>query len=391
MSLVIKELRILNFRNHRSFYIHEPRRLIIITGKNATGKTNIIEAVQLVTMLESFRNPTWSSVVRKRNDDPESLESSENPTTVRALFLQNERSLEIQMDIEEGRRIYTCNGKKKNKLDLIGLVPSVIFIPDDLALVKDSAEVRRKLIDDIGQQLSPTYLRILDDYQKTVKQRNVVLKEYCELRQNTPLLESWDENLIVLGALLFTHRVRLYKRYMEKVAGFYRQFTENEEFSSRYIPSFFGLSDNSDPLVPDDRYTDDMLVKLQKNEVENHLRDSLEKNREKEYIRQKTLVGPHRDEIMFYINGLEARKYASQGQQRSIALALKLGQLALIREINGNEPILLLDDVMSELDEDRREALIKAIEGQIQTIITATDLSFFSEKLLEHAQIIELS
>lgn len=371
MSVILKELRLHNFRNHRSFHLKEPRQLIIIIGRNAAGKTNIIEAIQLVTMMESFRNPHWATVVN----------NNEERAFIQAEFLQNERIIEITMDIEEGRRSYSLNRKKKNRTDLIGLVPAVVFVPDDLTLVKNSAEIRRKLIDDIGQQLSTTYLKIESDYQKTVKQRNIILREYAETRQISPLLESWDENLVSLGALLFTHRIRLYQRYMEKVGPFYNRISNHEEFSSIYIPSFSTL---------DDEFSVDQLIHMEREEVERWLWKALEDAREREWSRAKTLVGPHRDEILFYLDGHETRKFASQGQQRSIALALKLGQLAILQEISGNQPILLLDDVMSELDESRREALIKAIDGQIQTIITTTDVSCFSEELLENAQIIEI-
>ena len=371
MSLFLNELKIHNFRNHGSFHIEEPGRLIIIIGRNATGKTNIVEAVQLVSMLESFRTPQWSTVVG--NNDLN--------TSVEAEFTQNGRALTIRMDIEDGRRSYSLNDKKHNKVDLIGLIPAVIFVPDDLNLIKESAETRRKLVDDIGKQLSSTYLQIGADYQKTIRQRNMILREYKEEKGLTPLLDSWDENLVVLGALLFTHRIRLYRRYMERARFFYRQLTGEEELSSRYIPSF---------LQPGEELTDEDLVEMDKEEVERRLTDALKEAREKELAREKSLVGPHRDEIIFYLDGYEARKYASQGQQRSIALALKLGQLDLIREISGNQPLLLLDDVMSELDGSRREALIKTIDGQVQTIITATDLQCFNGPLWESAQIIEL-
>jgi len=388
MSALLTDLQIHNFRNHDLFVIQEPRQLIIIIGKNASGKTNIIEAVQLVTMLESFKNPLWSSVIKNPTD-----KEQETTARIKAMFLQNERIMNIQMDIHEGKREYSLNGKKRNRLDLIGLIPAVLFVPDDLMLVKSSSEVRRKLIDDIGQQLSSTYLKILNDYQKTIKQRNAILKNCFMEKQNQILLESWDENLIVLGALLFTHRVRLFQRYMEKTRLFYQKINNEERFSSRYIPSFTDEDEEEDVFNndADSREYETKLLQMSKTEVEKKLFDRLETVREKERLQARSLVGPHRDDIRFYINGLEARKFASQGQQRSIALALKLGQLELIREISGNQPILLLDDVMSELDEGRRASLIRAIDGQIQTIITSTDLSCFNESLLQSAQIIELS
>lgn len=372
MSVVLKDLELYDFRNHSYFHLKEPQQLIVIIGKNASGKTNIIEAVQLVSMLESFRNPHWSNLIKE----------GEDKACVKAVFLQNERTLEIQMDVGEGQRTYILNGKKKKKNDLLGLVPAVIFTPDDLGLIKDPSETRRKLIDDIGQQLSSTYAQVLSEYQKTLKQRNTILKEYYDRDNSLPLLESWNENLIILGAMLFTHRVRLFVRYIDKIASFYRRTTFQEELMGSYIPSF---------QEDDERLSLDVLVDMGKDEVESRLRETLRMIQDKEIIRGKTLVGPHRDEIIFYINGKEARKFASQGQQRSIALALKLGQLTLIKEISGNQPILLLDDVMSELDGQRKELLIKTLDGQIQTIITTTDLACFSQDLLQHAQIIDLS
>jgi DNA replication and repair protein RecF len=375
MTAILTELSLYNFRNHQNFSFAGAQELILIIGANATGKTNIIEAIQLTSMLESFRNPLWREVVT----------TTKETGNIKAHFLQNGRSLDIGMDIKEGRRSYSLNGKPHHKGNLKGLVPAVIFVPDDLMLVKDSPEVRRKLIDDIGQQLSSTYLAILTDYQKVVKQRNNILKKQGEegassFRQATTL-ESWDENLVILGAHLFVHRIRLYKRLVEKARDLYAKLSEGEDLSSRYIPSFVKLGIE---------YQDDELVAMEKERVEELLRRTLESVRDEEWLRMRTLVGPHKDEIQFFIEGKDARKYASQGQQRSIALALKLAQLLVVQEISGNQPILLLDDVMSELDKKRRAALITTIKNQVQTIITATDLSCFDEALLQNAQIIEL-
>jgi DNA replication and repair protein RecF len=371
MGVALKKLELYDFRSHQSFLINEPQKLIIIVGRNATGKTNIIEALQLVSMMESFRNPSWQNVVNNNYRE----------ATIRAQFLQNERLLDIQMDIKEGKRYYSLNGKKRIKTELQGLIPAVIFVPDDLSLVKDSSSTRRKLLDDIGQQLSSTYRDILNEYQKTVRQRNIILKERRESTIHPIVLESWDENLLSLGASLFVHRIKLYSRLIENAAEFYVQFSDGEVLTSTYIPSF---------SYSDKRYTNKELIGMTKEQVRELLYHTREYVRDDEWMRGKTLVGPHRDEILFFVGPHEARHYGSQGQQRSIALALKLAQLALIQEISGNQPILLLDDVMSELDEKRRSALVKVLTGHIQTVITATDLSFFDAELLKTAQIIEL-
>jgi DNA replication and repair protein RecF len=296
--------------------------------------------------------------------------------------------LDIALSLKEGRRAYSLNDKKKNLQDIQGLVPAVVFVPDDLMLVKDSAGARRKLLDDIGKQLSATYSNILNDYQKTVRQRNTILKaQKSELMgaaraARTPLQESWDENLVSLGSLLFVHRIKLYKRLMDKATGIYRELSGHERLLSGYKPSFSRLGVD---------YNDEGLADMGKEEVEGLLYRELSAVYDEEWARGTTLVGPHRDEIVFFIDGRNARDFGSQGQQRGIALALKLAQLALVYEISGNQPLLLLDDVMSELDENRRAALIQAIQKTTQTVITATDLACFNEDLLKDAQIIDLN
>jgi DNA replication and repair protein RecF len=374
MSVVLKELKLHNFRNHRSFSFNATQQLIIIIGANATGKTNIIEALQLISMLESFRNPRWQNVVT----------TMQETSNIQARFLQNERLIDIQMTIKEGKRSYSLNGKNKLKNALKGLIPAVLFVPDDLMLVKDSSEVRRKLLDDIGQQLSSTYLELLTDYQKTVRQRNAILREQRENRENNTypsMLESWDENLLILGSLLFIHRIKLYKRLSKAASVIYTGLSQGELLTSRYIPSFSksGLE-----------YTDKELLDMDKTTVKQLLTNMRAVVHKEERIRMKTLVGPHRDEIMLFIDGRDVRHYASQGQQRSVALALKLAQLTVVQEISGNQPLLLLDDVMSELDENRRTALISVINRQIQTVITATDLDCLNKKIVKNAQIIDL-
>jgi DNA replication and repair protein RecF len=285
------------------------------------------------------------------------------------------------MDINEGKRQYSLNGKKKLRGSLKGIVPAVIFTPDDLSLIKDSAEARRRLIDDIGQQLSAVYQEIITEYQKTVRQRNSILKEQREGRYHPHILESWDENLLSLGSSLFLHRLKLYKRLVDKASGFYACFSDGETLTSRYIPSFNRLGVE---------YTDEELLDMEKERIVELLTRAHEVVRDEECARAQTLIGPHKDEILFSIEGYNARSYGSQGQQRSIALALKMAQLAVIQEISGNQPILLLDDVMSELDKKRRSMLIQTLAQDIQTVITATDLSYFNEELLKDAQIIEL-
>jgi DNA replication and repair protein RecF len=374
MGVELKRLRLHNFRNHQVFHIDEPKQLIIVIGANATGKTNIIEAIQLVSMLDSFRYPHWEDVIANNKEE----------SSVKAQFSQNGRLLDITMTLQESHRHYSLNEKRKPINELRGLVPAVIFVPDDLMLVKASSEVRRRLLDGIGKQLSSTYASILNDYHQVVRQRNAIFK--AQKKNNGAALppalrESWDDNLVSLGSLLFVHRMRLYKRLIDKASVLYQQFSEHEELTSAYLPSFNRQSAG---------YSDEELINMEKDDVEALLRRNLIDVYDKEQILGTTLVGPHRDEIVFFINGRKVKDFGSQGQQRGVALALKLAQMTLIHEISGNQPLLLLDDVMSELDEKRRTALIQTIQTSTQTVITATDLACFNKALLKDAQVIEL-
>lgn len=371
MGIVFENIILHNFRNHSMLTISKPKTTTIIIGSNAVGKSNIIEAVQLVTMLQSFRSPQWQQLTT-----PE-----KNKTSVLAEFVQNGRQFEIRMDIEKNRRYYWLNGKKKTPSDIQGLVPAVVFVPDDLMIVKDSSEVRRKLTDDLGRQLSTSYSNILIEYKRIVKQRNNILKAYNGAQTDKALKQSWDSHLVTLGATLLSHRIRLFQKIVDKAAQHYLTLCQDEQLTSAYIPSFQRLGID---------YTIKELIQMDKKQLEDLLCASLKDATNEEYARGKTLVGPHRDEIQFFIDGYNARQFSSQGQQRSIALALKLAELEIIEEISDNQPILLLDDVFSELDECRRVALINAIKGQ-QTIITATDLSCFDASLLVDALIIDLN
>jgi DNA replication and repair protein RecF len=371
---LIQSLDFWNFRNYPAFHLEVTGRIVIIVGDNAVGKTNIIEGIQLLSMLCSFRNPRWEEVVCRKAPAFGPLISTTPPqqTRIALSFEQEGRGLEHEMRIEANRRHYLVNGKVKATGDLYGLLPAVIFTPDDLALVKGPAEARRTLLDTLGSQLSRTYAAIRHDYTKVVKQKNQLLKnDYLD----PAVLASWNQNLASLGALLFVHRTRLYRRFAEKAAAAYARISPNERLTMAYQPSFGQVAPHSEPT---------------KEEVETLIWDALLQRKEEEVRRAKSLVGPHRDEVQFLLDGNDARTYGSQGQQRTIALACKVTEVELLREIGGSEPVLLLDDVMSELDEQRRAALLAIIDETAQTFITTTNLGYFSEELIARAQVVQL-
>ena len=365
-DLTITDLNFTHFRNYSSFDLRGIGPLTIFVGHNAVGKTNIIEGIQLLTALTSFRNPTGRQLI-----EWDAL-TAELTGTVKS----RSRDLTIELKIQEGKRGYFLNGKTKTIQALQGLIPSVTFTPDDLALVKGSQAGKRLALDTLGSQLTQNYYVIKKDYEKILHHKNRFLKE----GGSNTFLDSIDETLLTVGVQLYCYRSSMFKKLLVFLEQYYQEITGgNETVEATYVPSWI----HSDP----EEITTSIVGKEDASEA---MRAALLSARGEEANRKRALIGPHADRIEFYIAGKNARTYASQGQQRSIVLSFKLAEVALIRDMLGQKPILLLDDVMSELDEHRRTALIGFILGDIQTFITTTNLQYFSEEVLEQARIVSL-
>ncbi|MDR1421381.1 MAG: DNA replication/repair protein RecF [Coriobacteriales bacterium] len=365
MAVTLNTLQLKDFRNHRSLELVVDSQQLILIGCNAMGKTNIIEALQLTTMLRSFRTSHWQEVVFFGGEQ----------AVIQTDFNQNERRVELELVIREGRRVYSLNDKQRPRDELLGLIPAVLFVPDDLDIVKGPAERRRSMIDGIGQQLSRTYDHMVSEYQRILRQRNRLLREQQVGGRAPALQESWDESLIKSGAQLLVHRLRLFERLAIKIKARYHELSQGEELECVYE----GVSSEINNLQNNTR-----------EEIEDIYRAQLVQVCADEQIRCRTLVGPHRDEISFTLDKRNARTFGSQGQQRTIALACKLAELDLVREISGNDPLLLLDDVMSELDTHRRAALLAQLNENVCAVITATDMDYLEPKLLTRAQVVML-
>ncbi|MDY2777675.1 MAG: DNA replication and repair protein RecF, partial [Collinsella sp.] len=253
-----------------------------------------------------------------------------------------------------------------------GVLPSVLFCPDDLDMVKRSASVRRAALDDFGMQLNEQYARLVGAYERTVEQRNNLLKERFI---DPALLSVWDDALVSTGAALMAHRAALLARIRGHFVGVHAAIAPTEAADIDYAPSF----DLEAPASTLDRRA-----------LEEGLAHALASSREDERRRGVTLVGPHRDEVLFSIDGREARSFGSQGQQRSLVLAWKIAEVEVTGDILGHAPLLLLDDVMSELDAQRRSSIVSFIAGDIQTVITTTNLGYFEEQVLERAKVVRI-
>ncbi len=342
--------------------------MTILVGPNAIGKSNLLEAVTLVSSATSFRQFSWPDVVKE----------GEALARVR---LDAERGLvpvRLGLDVESsGRKSFFVDGTKKRKAsDVAGRVPVVTFVPDDLQLAKGSGEVRRHALDVLGSQLSPAYGTLRSEYGKIVRQRTALLKQ-GEARRDTV---EWDEVLARTGASFFIHRARLASRIEEAIVPFYETLSVGERVEMRFETSWGG-----ETRPPRE------WAAASRDEVEWLMREALERVSRKERARGVTLVGPHRDDLVLLIEGLSARGFASQGQQRSLALAWKMAEAEVVGAVLGCTPVLLLDDVMSELDEKRRAALQEFVESGPQALLTTTNLAYFAPEMLEEAEIVEVA
>jgi len=363
VGLTITSVTVRNFRSYEDYTLELDHELTVLSGPNAAGKTNLLEAIQLLTEADSFRRPSWSEAVRRGSEEAR-------------LSLQAEadgRRLGIELAISSrGRRSYSVNGKaRKSITQVAGILPCVIFTPDDLRMVKDSAEGRRAALDSLGSQLSPSYARLRAEYDKTLRQRNALLRAGDGDEET---MGAWGERLAVVGGQLVAHRMRLFARMKSSMQGIYPRIADDGDLTIQYVPSW-----ERDGVAGVDGAPDESI------------RRHLQTKRGAEAARKASISGPHRDEIVFKIGGDDARVYASQGQQRTVALAWKLAEVDVITAVAAQRPVLLLDDVMSELDERRRHALAAFVGSAAQTVITTTNLGYFESDLLTRAKVVSLA
>lgn len=293
--------------------------------------------------------------------------------SVRLDAVDGDRVHAVELDItKDGRRVYRVNGKPRRTVsEVSGIIPCVLFTPEDLGIIKNSAETRRNLLDEIGTQLSKTYALLKTEYDRVVRQRNALLRGDVVFEDH---LAPWDERLVALGSRLVKHRLGLFDRLMQAASVVYNQVASDGPLTARYVPSW-------------ERGSKDISGKDPAEALEGFLLET----KMEERARKMTLAGPHRDEIVFNLGDRDARTYASQGQQRTVALALKLAEVKVVADISGVRPVLLLDDVMSELDESRRTAFTELVGNAAQTIVTTTNLGYFTKDVVNRAKVVTLA
>jgi DNA replication and repair protein RecF len=376
--MYLKNLHLQHFRNYPEQSIEFTGSKTILLGENAQGKSNLLEAVELLSVLRSHRTSRDRDLVR---------EGEEAARIVGNLKREDRGSLEMGMVLRgNGRRSVALNGVGlRRQLDFLGVLNMVQFSSLDLDLVRGGPEMRRHWVDGLLVQLEPIYAHVLQQYGQVLKQRNALVKRLYKANQAglfrvaeagagelVSEIALWDAQLATAGTRVIRRRRRVLERLTPLAVEWHRAISgSRERLEICYAPNVALESD--DPGLIQQAFLERIASRAV---AEQH--------------QGTTLVGPHRDEVTFTIDGTPARQYGSQGQQRTLVLALKLAELKLIEDVIGEPPLLLLDDVLAELDLKRQNQLLDAIQDRFQTLITTTHLGSFDAQWLTSAQILHV-
>ncbi len=364
----INNLNLLYFRNYDHLYIEFHPKLNILVGENANGKTNIIESIFLLALGKSFRT--------KR--DSECIKFNQEVTCMSCVIEKNCSEKDIMLAINNKGKNAKISGIKKNKLtDFVGELNVVLFSPEDLQLVKGAPALRREFIDREFYQISKKYHRCSLMYKHLLKQRNSLLKDIRKNRDDELsiiYLETLTSQLAKLAVYLTRERVN----FVNKISIFAEK-------------NMLDISDGKEKLkiVYKSSLLESMNLESTDNSDfnENNISSIIMSRSKEDIYNGNTKIGPHQDDLIFFINDVEARQFASQGQQRSIVLSLRLAEIYFLKEYTGEYPILLLDDVLSELDSFRQNKLLDSINENIQTFITTPDIKEIKENLLKQSKV----
>ncbi len=364
--MYLKNIHLRQFRNYIDQEVHFTAPKTILLGNNAQGKSNLLESVELLSTLKSHRT----------TKDKDLINSQYQEAKITA-FLDRDYGLsELTLILRhQGRRTAILNQEKLSRqMDFLGVLNAVQFSSLDLDLVRGSPEIRRSWIDSLLMQIEPIYSHILHQYNHVLKQRNSLLKTFknqdVDRVKQDEQLGLWNAQLVTTGSRVTRRRARVIQLLAPLAQTWHSNISNNSEFLTvSYSPNISLEKDDPDGVQQA------FFAKLEQRKIpEQHL--------------FTTLVGPHRDDIDFTINDTPAKIYGSQGQQRTLVLALKLAELKLIESVIGTTPLLLLDDVLAELDPHRQNQLLDVIQDKFQTLITTTHLNSFDAQWLNSSQIL---
>lgn len=366
--MFLSNVSLFDFRNYAELDLPLERSATVFFGGNAQGKTNLLEAVALTALARSPRTGQAGELVRF--GQPVARVTCAVQTDRGREELETRISLTPTAAGSRAVKRFSINGRSRQSTEMTGSLRVVLFWPDDLQLVKGPGEGRRRFLNTLLAQIDPAHARELTRYGHLLDQRNALLRAVRDGRQSAADLDYWTRSLAESGAAIMVDRQRRLLELQPVAAAFHRELTDDRErLDLRYRPAGVRIGEAPVELVAE------------------QLKAAMEEARDEEIARGQTAVGPQRDDVEVWLDDHEARLFASQGQQRTAVLSLKLAELHYLAEVTGEQPVLLLDDVMSELDPTRRERLLAALQPGPQALITAADLNDLPRSILERAAV----
>ncbi len=341
--MIVKSLELENYRNYDSLKLEMDSKTNILYGNNAQGKTNVLEAIYMCSTTKSHKGNKDSEIIKKDKEEGH----------IKLILEKKNREYRIDIHLRNGKsKGIAINGIPiKKASELFGIFNVIIFSPEDLTIIKDGPSQRRRFIDLELFQLDKIYVYNSINYRKILEQRNQLLKDIYFRPDLKDTLDVWDLQLAEYGSKVIKRREEFIKDINKIIKPIHNSITNGKE---------------------------NINIVYSKSCEENELYEQIIKNRDKDIKNKSTSVGPHRDDLLFFIDDMNVRIYGSQGQIRTSALSLKIAEIELVKSLINDMPVLLLDDVLSELDSDRQNHLLKSLDN-IQTIITCTGLDEFIE------------
>lgn len=363
--MIIENLALYNYRNYPLLNLKFNKKLNIIIGNNGEGKTNILESIYVLAITKSFRDSESENLIKF--DEPHGI--------LKCRLNKNNQRTELKIELykdKKNKKIYINDRQIKTYNDYLTNLNVILFSQNDMDIIRGAPSVKRKYLNvEIGQ-MSNKYLSLVNEYNKYLKQRNDLLKKYDEKDESSKiLLEILTSKLIEKGSLIYVYRNNFITDINSKICKIYEFFTGLPNLKIKYINSIT---------------FSDYKIEVIKKEMSR----KFEKILFKELIQGSTLVGPHRDDFIFDLDNNDLSLFGSQGQQRLAIISLKLAEIELLRENTGYNPVVLLDDIFSELDKVRRNKLLDFMNKNIQTIITTTDIKSINKKYIKNSKVVTI-
>ena len=392
--MYLKKLELVNYRNYSKVNLDFGKDTILIVGNNGNGKTNLLESIHYLSTGKSHRTYTQDEIIKwgSKQSWIRAIVGSDGASPVNHL-------VEIEMRKGNETRIKVDKTTRRKKTDFVSILPTVIFFPDDLKIIKDGPSERRNFLDSLLEKIDSSYYRQRLQYQKILVQRNSLIKsagkgtggKIDESINST--LEAWDSNLVKYGSSIIKKRYKLLNEIRSEFKDYMKNF-----FKGVSVEIFYVFSWNRKNML--DSFENESFENYHDVEIQNennfvggvrsigrNLEEvfyrKLRENFDKDMQYKITTIGPHRDDFVILFNGKNLRFFGSQGQQRVASICLRLCELSILKEKIKEDPVLLLDDVFSELDIERKKMLVKAVKNKFQTFITATNMSYLDKLDIE--------